>query len=198
MRLVKLVSYKFTTKYRTKWELGKTTKVEWSGQMCGDGCLHAYRSVELAALLRNLHCVDHYDVALLCECPEVLLDDGLKVGVAELTPIVRIEMPEPSPRDYVEFALRVALAATKLPQLHSFLDRWVKKEEIPRDQSLFNAGGLYERYLARSIWAMIDYAESGGYGQYTVYEFGSVLSHCRRLGGPIDFNLLAKETLCRK
>ena len=94
--LVKLVKPNLTTHGGQAWAIGRTVSVPVERRrpvLCTGGVLHAYRSLELALLVAPAHGYGNDAVVLAATSPEVVVDDGTKVGVYELTPTHRIERP---------------------------------------------------------------------------------------------------------
>jgi hypothetical protein len=94
--LVKLVKPDMMTFGGQAWAIGRTVSVPVERRrpvLCTGGVLHAYRSLELALLVGAAHGYGNDAVVLAATSPEVVVDDGTKVGVYELTPTHRIERP---------------------------------------------------------------------------------------------------------
>jgi len=114
-----------TTRNHTQWGEGVRNTVEWGGEMCGSGCLHAYRSPELAVFLAPLHGVDDYAVLWEARTPKILADDGLKIGCASITTIKRIPLPTPTLEQRVEFAIRCGMLFCKEPEWLKWAKSWL-------------------------------------------------------------------------
>jgi len=78
MKIYKLTRADGTTIGGMQWGEGVTNAVEWGGYLCSHGCLHGYRSPELAVFLRSMHVNSDYTELWDCSTPEILADDGLK------------------------------------------------------------------------------------------------------------------------
>jgi hypothetical protein len=94
--LVKLVKPGLTTHGGQAWAIGTTVSIPPERRrpvLCTGGVLHAYRSLELALLVAPAHGYGDDAVVLAAVAPEVVVDDGTKVGVYEMTPTGRIERP---------------------------------------------------------------------------------------------------------
>jgi hypothetical protein len=78
--------------YNVKWGPKVTHRVTFKGYLCNKGCLHAYRSPFIAALMRYAHC-PRYTSLWTAKTPRILLDDGTKLGCAQLTTIERTTLP---------------------------------------------------------------------------------------------------------
>lgn len=113
MKIYKLTRVDGTTNGDMQWGEGFTNTVEWGGYLCGPGCLHGYRSPELAVFLRLLHVDSDYTELWECSTPEILADDGLKIGMASITTIKKIPMPQPTTEQRIEFAIRCAMLVYK-------------------------------------------------------------------------------------
>ena len=132
--------YKLTDKYhmtrgQTQWGENVTHQVKWSGFLCSDGCLHAYRSPELAVLMNPIHGHIQNPVLWRARTPKILADDGTKIGMSELTTIERIPLPMPTEEQRVEFAIKVAL----LQYSESSYVLWAKNWLSNKDRSTLSA-----------------------------------------------------------
>lgn len=119
IEVVKLTYPNRTTRNYVHWEVGKTNKVEWGGEMCRPGCLHGYQSLELAVLAKDIHCPGH-ELALICTTPEIIADDGLKIGMAEMTGVRWVELPKVTNEQRVEWAIKCSFL---LPQPGAYM-KW--------------------------------------------------------------------------
>lgn len=202
MRLIKLMRPNLTTYNGFQWEFGRTEKLEWGG-LCGSGCFHAYKSVEMAALLKEYHLVDHYTVAVECETPKIMKDGGTKVGVAELTPLREVHLPKVSCRQRVEFALRVACEVLKDVDFTDLAMEWVRggKNITARDlhdlaYTLPKVDFAQNRVVSKVIDA-VKFFEAFFFGSAEAC-VTAVIFEAFLYGKEIDFDLIAKETLCQK
>lgn len=201
MRLIKLMRSNLTTYNGFQWEYGRTEKLEWGG-LCGSGCFHAYKSVEMAALLKEYHLVDHYTVAVECETPKIMKDGGTKVGVAELTPLREVNLPHVSIKQVVEFALRVACEVLKDVDFTDLAMERVRGGKNITSRDLYDlANTLDLNYIQGRVASKVIDAVK----MFDVFFFGSaiacahmVIFEASTYDEEIDFDLIAKETLCRK
>lgn len=202
MRLIKLMRPNLTTYNGFQWEFGRTEKMKWGG-LCGSGCFHAYKSVEMAALLNEYHFVDHYTVAVECETPKIMKDGGTKVGVAELTPLREVDLPHVSIKQKVEFALRVACEVLKIEDFTALAMAWVRGDEKITGGDLCipvytqNNVDFVKNRVAAKVASAVE--------MYDMFFFGSavvcasmVIFEAASYDEEIDFDRIAKETLCRK
>lgn len=118
-QVIKLTSHYRRTSSNMRWQVGKTNSVQpyWDNrfyfsplkvQLCAPGCLHAYRSIELAAFAKHIHCYA-YTRAALCETSKIHVDDGLKLGCIEITPLRWIKLPNPTLAHFTAWAARCNL-----------------------------------------------------------------------------------------
>ncbi len=120
----KLTKSDHTTRNGMTWDVGKTNRVEWGGKMCAAGCLHAYRSLKIAVLAMPIHCADCTDV-LVCTTPEILDDDGLKVGCDEMTGVRWVDLPVVTTEQRVEWAIRCSLLAPQSDRYRQWAANWL-------------------------------------------------------------------------
>lgn len=97
MRLIKLTR-DGVTKNNIKWEIGKTISIDEKlrrPELCTDGVLHAYRSLEQALAMKIKHLYDS-DVGLKIYEVEgdIVAEKYDQVGCYELTPIRELSLPD--------------------------------------------------------------------------------------------------------
>ena len=80
-----------------QWEVGEARSIPEdvrTATLCSPGVLHAYKSIEQALLMDRIH--GNYGAGGLLwrvESPTVVVDDGTKLGVHELTLVEQVERP---------------------------------------------------------------------------------------------------------
>lgn len=70
MKIYKLTRADGTTHNGMQWGEGVTNTVEWGGRLCEAGCLHGYRSPELAVFLQSIHVDSEYTELWECSTPK--------------------------------------------------------------------------------------------------------------------------------
>lgn len=157
----------------------------------------------MAALLKEYHFVDHYTVAVECETPKIMKDGGTKVGVAELTPLREVYLPNVSTRQKIEFALRVAGEVLKNVDFTDLAMAWVRGGKNITGENLYdfvymlpNVDFIQYRVASKVIDAvkmhdMFFFASAVACANMAIFE-------ASRYDEEIDFDRIAKETLCRK
>lgn len=190
-QVIKLTSRYRITRNNMRWQVGKTNSVQpyWDNrfyfsplkvQLCTPGCLHAYRSVELAAFAKHIHC-DFYTRAALCETPKIHVDDGLKLGCIEITPLRWIKLPNPTLAHFTAWAARCSLEYSSKPRK---VGTWLNLVLAGQD----TVGDLRE---------IVSFADSFNPLYWIVR--ARRLYFDRRTGLPSDYKrycLLSVETLC--
>jgi hypothetical protein len=101
-----MIVYKFTSKNKLTrngflWQPGRPCTVKWSGNLCAEGCLHAYQDPLMAMLCAPYYgYCDDDDILWVAEA-NVLIDDGTKLGCDSITILREHEKPEtPWPMPY--------------------------------------------------------------------------------------------------
>ena len=139
--LYKLTNQNHCSYGNTKWGARVTHQVRWMNEMCEYGCLHAYRSREIAALLYPAHVRYKEPVPWLAR-GVVRLDDGTKVGCARLTTIRRTKLPEVTHVNRVSFAILCAMD-TREGLLNDKWRAWAKRWLSDEDRSYDISKELY-------------------------------------------------------
>src|SRR3990167_152463 len=94
MALYKLTDQHGKTYGDTLWGEGITHRAsDGTPMMCTDTVIHVYRSPEEAALFNPAHAAFENPVLWECSDEEILLDDGLKLAVKQLTTLRQIPLP---------------------------------------------------------------------------------------------------------
>ena len=109
--LIKLTKTNGTTKGGYHWAVGTTHSLpaKDNPQLCSRDVFHAYESAEVAAFLRHIH--DYNGDVLAWEAEgDVVVRDATKVGVFSLTVTGEAELPQPTLKQTVLFALFCASA----------------------------------------------------------------------------------------
>ncbi len=77
----------------TLWTPGETKTVEWGGELCRKGCLHAYSDPLLAVLFNPIHSAFKNPILWVAEA-NVMLDDGTKLGCDSMCLLKKHPLPE--------------------------------------------------------------------------------------------------------
>jgi hypothetical protein len=95
MKLIKLTTQDGWTRQSTQWGEGVTHELPpvENPQLCTKDVLHAYKDINLALLMNPIHANINHPKAWEAD-GDVVVDDGLKVGVFRLTTIKEIPLPE--------------------------------------------------------------------------------------------------------
>ena len=129
MELIKLTDAKGRTYGNTQWGENVTHEVQWSGQFCGPGCIHAYQDLYVALLLNPIHAAFDKPRAWKAEGEVLTSDKGLKFGTTKLTTISEIfPLPKISNIQRVTFGI---LCVKQVYQDHGWIiwaDKWLKNE----------------------------------------------------------------------
>jgi hypothetical protein len=107
MKLVKLTRLDGTTKNGVQWGDGVTHSLpaKDNPRLCSEDVLHAYKSAEVAAFMRHAHAYGGDDYRAWIAEGEPVVNDGAKCGVFSLTILQETELPQPTLRQTVLFAL---------------------------------------------------------------------------------------------
>jgi len=98
--LYKLTDGEMMTFRGFKWRLGVPAVPRYthrSSYMCGPGILHAYRGPELALMCNYLHANIPRPRLFVAVAPNVIAEDGAKVGVHKLTLTRELMVPAAAP-----------------------------------------------------------------------------------------------------
>lgn len=145
--LYKITNCSGHTRGNTSWGEGTTHQVKWSGAMCTEGCLHAYRSPELAVLMDPIH-GQYFPHGSLWKAKGVVrLDDGTKVGCARLTTVEIIKKPIITKEQLVEIAIRCVMTKYK----DEYWTRWAIAWLDGSDRSLRTAEDVRSRVPSMRI-----------------------------------------------
>ena len=138
-----------------------THRVEEFTGICGNGCLHAYKSWQLGLLTNPAmedFAISHPHV-WRSETPKILGDNGIKIGCAELTTIERIEVPEPTTEQCVEFAIRCAWEVCDEPEWRPWATAWLDGTDRSEDAGAAWAArtvawaAAHARAARAAVWA---------------------------------------------
>lgn len=169
-----------------KWGVGITNKVEWGGKLCAEGCLHAYRDLDTALFARYIHC-PNYELALICETPEIKLDDGVKIGTDELTGVRWVSFRNLKVEEIVEFAALVYCHANDLGEgAYVEMMRVIKGEKENRDPC-----NMYKWDLIQ-LWKYKEYA---AYKPLIEYIIGRAWKECKYNEWPELFSQVARKVI---
>jgi hypothetical protein len=158
MKLYKLTDEKHQTYNGTQWGEGVEHTAPGTGEMCGSGWLHAYRSPEIAALMNPAHA--NFKNPVLWEAEgDVGIDDGTKVGCTRLKTIRIIQMPTITAEQRIEYGIRCAMEVYHEPKWTKWAERWLSGE----DRSKTAAAAAYIDASA-STYAAASYVASASAG----------------------------------
>ena len=90
------------------------------------------------------------------DTPKILGDNGIKIGCAELTTIERIEVPEPTTEQCVEFAIRCAWEVCDEPEWRRWATAWL--DGTDRSEDAADARAAWDARAAEwaaraAVWA---------------------------------------------
>ena len=157
MLLYKLTDTKGQTKYGTQWGVGVTHNkpVVANPTLCSDEVLHAYTSPLLAVLMNPAHAA--FSVPRLWEAiGEVVVSDGTKVGVFQLTTTKEISLPIITAKQQTRFAILCALEVYKDSKFKQWAERWLSGKDRSRKAAYAAA---YAANAAANAAAIIDFAD---------------------------------------
>lgn len=96
-------------RHQTLWAVGTWVEVLWSGRLCRQGCLHAYRDPLLAVLMDPVHAGLLPNAKLWVAEGNVRDEDASKVGCDRLRVLCEHELPELTRAQRVRWAIYCAL-----------------------------------------------------------------------------------------
>ena len=140
MTVYKLTNEQMETRNGTKWEIGKEKSIEknkQSSELCSDGVLHAYNSVELALLLNPIH-ANILNVRLFEADAHIVVSEWDKCGAHKM--ILTKELDVPGWYKNKKVSLLFAIKCAK-EVLHIFEQQW------PDDNRPRLATEAAERYI---------------------------------------------------
>jgi len=123
--LYKLTNPDWKTRNGTKWGPMVTHTTNGKGNMCSSGWLHAYKSINAAAIYRHMHVDDDYTVLWLAQ-GVIDLSDDYKVATSELQTISIIPLPKFTKLQIINITLLSILSNSNLNKSKKFI-LWVKK-----------------------------------------------------------------------
>ena len=132
-----MIVYKLTDKDgRTfgdcQWGEGISRKTKKEGAtLCTDEVIHAYRDPYLAIFANPIQGGFDSETMLLweCEASNPVADDGLKIGVKELTTIRQIPIPCLSTEQIIKIAILSAKEVYKNKRWNKWADGWLSGED---------------------------------------------------------------------
>jgi len=132
-----MIVYKLTDKDgRTfgdcQWGEGISRKTRKEGAtLCTDEVIHAYRDPYLAIFANPIQGGFDSETMLLweCEASNPVADDGLKIGVEELTTIRQIPIPCLSTEQIIKIAILSAKEVYKNKRWNKWADRWLSGKD---------------------------------------------------------------------
>ena len=142
------VYYKLTDQ---NYKTGKNhNPMKWGG-----GIIHAYVSPEIAVFCNPAHGNIKNPVLWECTGPDVLFNDGLKIGVRELTTIRQIPLPEIT----IEQRIKIAIKTTKMfCSNNTKWSEWADKWLSGKDRTSAMAAAITEADARAAIRASIAWA----------------------------------------
>ena len=141
--MYKLVDKKWETRNNTKWSIGQTNKVTGEGKkLCSPDLLHCYKSPVQAVLFNPIHASIRNPILLEIECSELLVDDGLKYGCKEQTPLKELSLPDITIEQKVAFAIYCALEVYSEKTFVVWANNWLSG----KDRSCETAEALAASY----------------------------------------------------
>ena len=141
--MYKLVDKKWETRNNTQWSIGQTNKVTGEGKkLCSPDLLHCYKSPVQAILFNPIHASIRNPILLEIECSELLVDDGLKYGCKEQTPLKELSLPDITIEQKVAFAIYCALEVYSEKTFVVWANNWLSG----KDRSCETAEALAASY----------------------------------------------------
>jgi len=149
--IYKLTDRNMCTMETYKWELGEWHETSGKGPLCGPGWLHCYTDPYLAVFLNPPH-ANLVDPRLYKgEGRGKRRDDhGLKCGYTQMRIIEEIPVPEPTREQYIEFAIRCAMAVYSEPSFVEWANNWLDGTNRTAIAAAAIANGRAD-YAARSF-----------------------------------------------
>jgi hypothetical protein len=135
----------------------------YTGELCTEGVLHAYKTAEDAVFFDPIHgeffCAPGARLwRCACDGPEVF--DGTKLGVGNLTLIEEVPIPTMTLEQRVERGIRAALSVCADPFFVEWAEKWLSGEDRSADaaaRAAEAAGGAWAAeapaYAARAAEA---------------------------------------------
>lgn len=128
MKAYKLTDAEGQTRNATQWGENVTHETSGEGALCGPGWLHFYDDPYLAVLLNSVHGAFTPTTMQLWEgtaAGELKTDKGLKWGCTRLTTLRRMNVPNLSTEDHIEFAIRCAMQVCTVPAWVKWAENWM-------------------------------------------------------------------------
>ena len=142
-KLVELVDKKWKTHNNTKWSIGQTNRATGEGKkLCSPDLLHCYKSPIQAILFNPIHASIRNPILLEIECSEILVDDGLKYGCKEQTPLKELPLPKVTLEQKVTFAIYCTLEVYSEETFVVWANNWLSG----KDRSCETAEALAASY----------------------------------------------------
>jgi len=112
------------------WGVGVThTAAKGKPKLCSPTVIHAYTSPLLAELMDRLH-GNYGATKLLWEAEgDVVISDGLKVGVKQLTTVSQIDVPSLTTVQRVAFAIYCGMEVYNDLSYHAWAGKWLSGED---------------------------------------------------------------------
>jgi hypothetical protein len=96
-----------------------------SHTLCSPGILHAYHDPLVAILLNPIHAGFTKPLLFEVHVPEVVADDGIKLGAWEMTPVRELDVPRPTIECRVAFGILCALTLSPPKEFRTWAQDWL-------------------------------------------------------------------------
>lgn len=133
----KLLTQDFTTHRGTRWkgdngEFITVRAVGTGNRLCTDDVIHFYDHPVLAVLFNPLHADIKSPVLVVIEIDSEVAHDGLKGGCKQAKIVEILKLPDITPSQKVEFAIRCAKVVYKNAEWNKWADAWLSGENRTR------------------------------------------------------------------
>ena len=138
---VKLTAPDGTTKNGMVWRVGETNRATGEGcELCTDGVLHFYDSVELAAFMSPIHTGWGWENSRAFEVRgKKVVGDGTKSGAKKLTVIREVEFIVPITTQFVAFGILASKEVCTDPAWNVWADNWLNNKDRSADAARADA-----------------------------------------------------------
>jgi hypothetical protein len=136
MKVYKLTDASMKTRGGFQWELGVERKVKpYTGEECSDGAMHSYSDPLLAVFMNPTHSVyDTEDMRMFeANTGRRYKRERLKIVSEKLTIVKEIKVPELSPLQRLEAAIKMAKLVCKDEKWNSWANDWLSGEDRSRE-----------------------------------------------------------------
>ena len=136
MKYYKLLTQEMTSHKNTKWKLNVPITIEKEGvEMCTDSVLHCYNHPLLAVILNPIHANIKNPLLFEISVDKIVNTDGLKFASKSQTLLKKIDLPEISTEQKVEFGIRVVKLVCKDESWNAWADKWLDNTDRSKESA---------------------------------------------------------------